>query len=222
VGRRATPSAHRAGARVARPGDGRARARAHGQAERRPARRHVAAPPSRRRCQQPGPTAAGAPAPSTLRRGGAHARRTRPPPAPRRTQGGARSTRDTDARATLSAPRTVRRAAVGAAAGSRDSLGTAPLRSRRRRRSEPVLEDREVSRHTCLTSPSRVGRDLSRVCDAGVPNVCQLPECLLGLGEGVGSAHVDPLPGHPPRVDRHARVEPFDEPPGLVGVVPLR
>ena len=174
AGRRAAPSARRARARAAQPDDGRARARARGPVGRRSAWRHAAARRLRRRHPPPGPTTAEDLAPSSPRRGAERARRTRPPRARTRTRDDGRSTRGSGARATRWAPHTARREAVGAAAGPRGNPRTAPLRSRRRRRSEPAVVDREVSRHTCLTSSSKVGEDLSRVCDAGVTSVCQL------------------------------------------------
>src|SRR3954452_2744722 len=44
-------------------------------------------------------------------------------------------------------------------------------------------------------------------------------EGAIGLGERLSRADVVPAAGDPPRVYGHPRVEPFDKPAGLVGVV---
>src|SRR5215211_7041650 len=56
---------------------------------------------------------------------------------------------------------------------------------------------------------------MSRMC-AGLSPAC---ERLVGLGQRLLRADVEPAAGHTPAVDRSPRVQPLDEPPGLVRVV---
>ena len=84
-------------------------------------------------------------------RGGERETAARALPAARDGPGGRRAT-------TLAKRWTEQRQAV------RGKARTAPPRPRRRRRSEPAVIDREVSRHTYLTSPARVGgRNVTRL-----------------------------------------------------------
>ena len=117
-----------------------------GRRERARGRRPQGAEPRSRRAWRRHARADAAHVPSTHERAPEHARRTRPPSAPRRTRAAFPSTRHSDARATGRANHTARRQAARVSSAIRDMRRTTLVQALHRPHTAPAAPDRAPAR----------------------------------------------------------------------------